>query len=56
MAAKTAIENDWSASTHAKKPLVLDLSASYQDATITIGTSTAVSSTISRPSPSTPTA
>ncbi len=55
MAANTAIENASSTSVHAKKTSALGL-VSCHDAIITIGTSTTVSSTISRPRPSTPTA
>ncbi len=56
MAAKTANAAASSASTQAKNAFVRPSSASYQLAPITTGTSTPVSSTISRPSPSTPTA
>ena len=55
MAANTAIENASSTSVQAKNTSAFGL-VSCQEATITIGTSTAVSSTISRPSPSTPSA
>ena len=70
MAAKTARDIASSASVHATKACVLDPapamagvepsgsgageSVSRQDATSTTGTSTAVSSTINRPRPSTP--
>ena len=55
MAAKTAIEKASSASVHAKKTSAFG-SVSCQEAIMTIGTSTTVSSTISRPRPSTPSA
>ena len=69
MAANTAIDNASSARAQAKNAFVCRVveasssslsvapgSASYQLAPITIGTSTVVSRTISRPSPSTPSA
>ncbi len=55
VAANTATENASSTSAHAKNTSAFG-SASCHDAIITIGTSTTVSSTISRPRPSTPSA
>ena len=59
MAAKTAIEKASRARVQAKNEpgsRPVSSSASYHDAISTIGTSSAVSATITRPRPSTPTA